>query len=129
MISQHVIERKGKVPVVRCVICHEEAKLKPQIIQLGVDFCIICPNCINRFPRKDMEYMYNMFSAFGGYFGQLKNTKKSIHEIITYLTREFNIGKEKITLKSDIRLVHKAFLYGIAPKQIVHGLHLIQEES
>ncbi|MFX0057540.1 MAG: hypothetical protein ACFE85_11390 [Candidatus Hodarchaeota archaeon] len=125
MISQQVFDKKGKIPVVRCVICHNETKKKPQIIQLGVDFCIICPDCVKQFTRKDMEFMYNMFSAFGGFFGQLKDSKKSIYDAIKQLTNEFNIQKEHITLKSDIQLLHKAFLYGIAPNQIVQGLQLI----
>jgi hypothetical protein len=127
MISQQVIDTKGKIRVLKCVICHNETKRKPQIIQLGIDFCIICPECIKKFTRKDMEFMYNMFSAFGGYFGQLKDTKKSIYEVIKYLTKEFKIQKERITLKSDIRLLHKAFLYGIAPNQIIQGLHLVEQ--
>lgn len=127
MISKQVMDRKGKVPEIRCIICNNETKQKPQIIQLGVDFCIICPECIKRFPRKDMEFMYNMFSAFGGYFGQLKDTKRSVYEIFKHLTKEFNIQEERITLKSDIRLLHKAFLYGIPPSQILQGYHLVQK--
>ena len=125
MISQQVISKKGKIPVIRCVICHQEAKQKPQIIQLGVEFCIICANCRKQFTRKDMELMYNMFSAFGGFFGQLRDIKRSFYDAIKQLTSEFKIQKNNFTLKSDIRFLHKAFLYGIAPNQIIQGLQVI----
>jgi len=129
MISQQVINKKDKIPVVRCGICHDEAKQKPQIIQLGVEFCIICPKCFKQFNRKDMEFMYNMFSAFGGYFGQLRDNKRSLYDAIKQLSKEFSIQRNHITLKSDIQLLHKAFLYGIAPNQIIQGLELIEEEN
>jgi hypothetical protein len=128
MISQQIIDRKGKAPTVRCVLCHEEAKYKPQVIQLGVEFCIICPKCIENFSRTDMEFMHNMFSAFGGFFGQLKNNKSSLNEVIKKLATEFNVQKEDITLKSDIGILHKAFLYGIAPSQVAQGCQINQEK-
>ena len=127
MITQQIQNNKGSQPHVNCVICHEDTKQNPKIVKLGTDFGVICEQCATSFSKDEIELMYHMFTVFGGYFGKLKSTQTSKYKILKEFVEDTQ-GFIQSNLAKDIKLQHKAFLFGISPRQFVQGLQVLQEK-
>ena len=128
MMIQEPIKRKTNLTVVQCRICHNDTKNQSKIVKLGNNYGIICSECSKMFSLEDIDLMYNMFRAFGGYFGMLKDTVGSTYKIITKLVKEYDI--QEMDLKPtevDVKVLHKALLYGITPRQLIQGVKLLLE--
>ncbi len=66
-----------------------------------------------------------MFTAFSGDFGMIKGYKPSTYHVISQLIDEYNLyGK---VLKTNVKVLHKALLNGITPKQLLQGVKLLNE--
>ncbi len=128
MMIQEPIKRKTNLPVVQCRICHNDTKKQSKIVKLGNNYGIICSECSKMFSLEDIDLMYNMFTAFGGYFGMLKDTVSSTYKIITNLVKEYNIQEKDLkATEVDVKVLHKALLYGITPRQLIQGVRLLHE--
>ena len=114
--------------VVRCGICRVEIRDRAQIFQAGVNFGIVCITCYKQFSTEDIELMANMFIAYGGYFGILKDSKISTCNILEKLTTELGKQGDDVNFEQiNIQLLHKVLLHGITPKQYTHELKNLVE--
>jgi hypothetical protein len=130
MITQQITSEsiRGKLPSVKCKLCQSDVKKTSQIVKLGPNYAVICRDCAEEFSPSDRELIYNMCLAFGGYFGKLRTSKTNNYKIIKSLSEEYRITKKEGNIASlDVRILHKAFLYGISPSQIVQGLHILSD--
>ncbi|MFW9829348.1 MAG: hypothetical protein ACFFB4_03345 [Promethearchaeota archaeon] len=126
MITHDAISEKGKLKSVVCRICYNNTGKKPQIVKLGTEFQVICNECTERFTPEERDLIYNMFTAFGGYFGKLKD--ESSYKVITRLMKEYNLEGADLKLSAiDVRVLHEALLYGIAPRHLIQGIKILQE--
>jgi len=86
----------------------------------------VCRDCLEEFSDKDLELMHNMFTAFGGYFGKLGGSKEETYKRIEEIARSYeDQGKTAASVKNDVKTMHRAFLYGIPPVQLVQGLKML----
>ena len=130
MITQQITSDtiRGKLPSVKCKLCQNEVKKTSQIVKLGTNYSVICNDCAEEFSPKDRELIYNMMIAFGGYYGKLRTPTTNNYEIIKSLAEKYQIAKKEINLNSlDVRVLHKVFLYGISPSQIIQGLRILSD--
>jgi len=126
MLTTTKLDEKKSLKSVKCAICQGDAKNNAKIQKLGTNFGIICNDCYEELSKDEIQLISNMFNAFGGYFGKLKTRNLSNYKIIKELAEEFKVKKEKIEFsKINIQLLHKALLYGIAPRQFIKGLELV----
>ena len=109
---------------IKCCICHKICLKEHHYVQLELfkDVLfpyILCSKCKHEFTGEDLNLMMNLFMLYGGYFGKNKlesfSLVKSIHEVIT---DERNIKPEQM----NIRLMHRALLHGISPKDYMQKL-------
>ncbi|MFX0136700.1 MAG: hypothetical protein ACFFDN_23895, partial [Candidatus Hodarchaeota archaeon] len=76
---------------------------------------------------EDLELMANMFFAYGGYFGKLKGRGFSVYKVLKELTSEIQVQETPIE-EVNIKMMHRALLYGITPHQFIEGLKLLLEK-
>lgn len=113
-------EFKNKVfqDSVNCGICHREIKQEAGIFQEGLHFGVICSECYINNSEEDIELMSNMFLAFGGYFGMLRDPDYSIYEMLKDLVSKIHDNKNTMSsVEMKIRLFHTALLHGITPRE------------
>ena len=130
MITQDVTNEKirGKFPSVQCKLCHADVKRTSKIVRLGAQFGVICESCSENFSSNERELIYNMCTAFGGYYGKLRNENTNNYKVIRKLADQYNIKYQGTDLTSlDIQVLHKAFLYGISPSQIIQSLRILSD--
>ena len=128
MIVQEPIKKKKNLPVVQCAICRTETKQDTKIVPIGTEYHVICHECSRMFSLQELELMHNMFTAFGGHFGMMRGTKSSTYQVISQLIKEYNLyGKVLKTTEIDVKVLHKALLYGITPRQLIQGVKLLNE--
>lgn len=60
-------KRESKKCWAHCAICAEPSV---KIVKLSSNFTVVSMRCGDAFSGKDLELMCNMFTAFGGYFGE-----------------------------------------------------------
>ncbi|MFX0027115.1 MAG: hypothetical protein ACFE8M_11945 [Candidatus Hermodarchaeota archaeon] len=128
MMIQEPIKKKTNLSAVQCRICNNDTKNQSKIVKLGSNYGIICSECSKMFSLEDIDLMYNMFIAFGGYFGKLKDRVTSTYKIITKLIKKYNMdNKDLKATEIDVKVLHKALLYGITPRQLIQGIKLLYE--
>ena len=115
--------------LVKCVICKNEIKRGASIYQEGLTFGVVCERCYRNNSQEDLELMANLFLAYGGYFGKLKEKQFSVYKTIKTLISKIQPGKEPDTLiEMNIKMMHQALLYGVTPQELIHGLKILLEE-
>ncbi len=126
MISKS--DRKSR-HAVKCGICHGEIVDRAQIYQAGINLGVVCIECYKRFSAEDLEMMANMFIAYGGYFGMLKDLDFSLVKILENVMKT-GLKERKIvnTEQINIRLMHKALLHGISPENYVQHLSVLVDD-
>jgi hypothetical protein len=126
--SSRTYQKEKNLPVAQCAICRIDAKQGAKIVPIGTEHHVICHTCSEAFSLQDLELMHNMFTAFGGYFGMMRGYKSSTYHVISQLIEEYNLyGKVLKTTEIDVKVLHKALLYGITPRQLVQGVRLLNE--
>ncbi len=114
---------------ITCGICRSNVKRSAKIYQDGVHFGIVCSKCHDNIPKDDLELMANMFTAYGGYFGKLKSPDFSLYKMLKELISEFDIDNKLVPVDElNIKMMHRALLYGITPQEFIRGLEIILEE-
>ena len=100
---------------VKCGICRMNIIDRAQIYQAGVNLGVVCVGCYKQFSANDLEMMGNMFIAYGGYFGMMKDSKFSLLKILENLLKSTHGKNKKVNAEQiTIKLMHKALLHGTA---------------
>lgn len=103
---------------VKCGICHREIIQEAAAFQEGLSIGVLCPECYVNNTKEEIELMSNMFLAFGGYFGMLRDPDYSIYEMFKALVSKIHNNKSSATsIEMKIRLFHTALLHGITPRE------------
>ncbi len=114
---------------IKCSICRHEIKDRATLCQTGVNYGIACVECYRKFTSEDLELMANLFTAFGGYFGQFRRSEFSILRILKAIhTDLLPIYEENGVEELNIRMLHRALLHGISPEEYIENLKFILEE-
>lgn len=114
---------------VKCGICRVEIVDRAQIYQAGINLGVVCSGCYRHFSTEDLEMMANMFIAYGGYYGMLKDSNFSIVKTLENVLK--NVLREKKVINTEqinIRLMHKALLHGISSEQYIQNLNLLVDD-
>ncbi|MFX0021506.1 MAG: hypothetical protein ACFE9S_04220 [Candidatus Hermodarchaeota archaeon] len=115
--------------LIKCGICRNEIKRGASIYQEGLTFGVVCEECYKNNSQQDLELMANLFLAYGGYFGKLKQNKFSVYETIKKLMEKFQPGKDLDSLiELNIKMMHQALLYGVTPQELINGLKILLNE-
>ncbi|MFX0080623.1 MAG: hypothetical protein ACFE94_02620 [Candidatus Hodarchaeota archaeon] len=118
MVVSSQFKNKGFHDILICGICHGEITQEAAIFQEGLHFGVICSECFVNNSENDIELMSNMFLAFGGFFGMLRDPDYSIYEMLKDLIGKIHDNKKSITsVEMKIRLLHIALLHGITPRE------------
>ncbi len=126
MITPELVTDRKKVSSVKCAICKSRGNSEFKIKRLGRNFGVVCGDCLEEFSDEDLELMHNMFIAFGGHFGKLGGSKEENYKKIEEIARSYEKeGKEAANIENDIGTMHRAFLCGISPVQLVQGLRML----
>ena len=108
---------------VRCGICRHNIEKGATIYQEGVNFGVVCEDCYKHNSPEDIELMANLFLAYGGYFGMIKDSKYSLYKVLTSLTSGNN--ENDSILELNIKMLHQALLHGVTPHQFVQDLRIM----
>ena len=76
-------------------------------------------DALNNIKDEEIELMGNIFMAFGGYYGKLKqsneHSRQKLKEIVKgYIAK----GRDLNKMENDLTVLHKIFLYGISLTQL-----------
>lgn len=113
--------------VIICGICQAEISNEASIYQEGIHLGVVCADCYKNNSKEDLELMANMFFAYGGYFGKLKDSEFSVYKVLKALSTE--IQEEKLSIEEiNIKMMHRALLHGVTPHQFVEGLKMFFEK-
>jgi hypothetical protein len=103
---------------IKCGICHKEIKYQAASFQEGLNIGVVCPECYINNSLEEIELISNMFLAFGGYFGMLKDPDFYIYEMFKDLVSKIHNNKNSASsVEMKIRLFHTALLHGITPRE------------
>lgn len=108
---------------VRCGICQSHLGRKAEIYREGLSFGVVCEDCYKNNSPEDLELMANLFRAFGGYFGKLKDFGFSLYKVLKSLTSG-SCSHDSI-LKRNVKVLHQALLHGVGPHQFRQGLRVM----
>lgn len=101
-----------------CGICHKKIRQGAATYHEGFHIEVICPHCYSRNSEKDIELIGNMFLAFGGHFGMLRDPLFPVNEMLKSFLKEIQANKGKIPTEClKIKLLHLALLHGITPEE------------
>lgn len=124
MITPELVKEKKSFSFVKCSICHRNANSQIKIKKIGSSFGIVCNKCLRLFTDRDLELMHNMFTAFGGYFSKMSNSKEVTSSKLKKIAEDYKaLNIDVADIENDIKTLHSAFLYGITPKQLVQFLN------
>ncbi|MFX1419607.1 MAG: hypothetical protein ACFE9N_11865 [Promethearchaeota archaeon] len=114
---------------IRCGICRTEITHGASIYQEGLTFGVVCEHCYKHNSPEDLEMMANLFLAYGGYFGKLKNSKFSVYRTIKKLITDYQKNREPdLLIEMNIKMMHRALLYGVTPQELIQGLKTLLKE-
>jgi cytochrome oxidase Cu insertion factor (SCO1/SenC/PrrC family) len=100
--------------------------LDVKIKRIGNTFGTVCEECAKAFSDEEIELMHNMFTAFGGYYGKMSNSKELSYSKLEEIAKDYKEQYRDINeVENDVKTLHSAFLYGISPQQLVKGLKLL----
>ena len=99
---------------IRCSICRRSIKNQEYIYQTNMFYGVVCSTCQERFKEEDLDFIADLITAYGGYFGKLNRKDFSLDRLCEGIEAG---GKDKF-LEMQVRLFHNALLYGITPKEV-----------
>ncbi|MHA2010154.1 MAG: hypothetical protein ACW99E_21850 [Promethearchaeota archaeon] len=113
---------------IRCGICRRIIEDRAQIYQAGISWGVLCIDCYKNFSSEDIELMTNMFIAYGGYFGKRKGSDFSTNKVLKKILSELQLQRKKVNVEGlNLKMLHRALLYGITPKQYVKSLQSLMK--
>ena len=126
MIVSEYTKKKTTLSYIKCVLCQNDTKLDVKIKRIGNTFGTVCEECAKAFNDKEIELMHNMFTAYGGYYGEMSNSKELSYSKLEEIAKDYKEQYRDInSIENDIKTLHSAFLYGISPQQLVKGIKLL----
>ncbi len=126
MIVSEFPKKRNTLSYIKCVLCRIDTKLDVKIKRIGNTFGTVCEECAKAFSDEEIELMHNMFTAFGGYYGKMSNSKELSYSKLEEIAKDYKEQYRDINgVESDVKTLHSAFLYGISPQQLVKGLKLL----
>jgi len=126
MIVSESMKKKITFSYIKCVLCRNNAKMNVKIKKIGNSFGTVCEDCTKSFSDEEIELMHNMFTAFGGYFGKMSNSKELSYSKLEDIANDYKEENKDIDdVENDVKTLHSAFLYGISPQKLVKGLKLL----
>ena len=126
MVINSEIQHDNTHISIKCGICRSEIRKNAKIYQEGSHFWVVCSQCYNSISKADLELMANLFLAYGGYFGKLKDPQFSISQILKGLLKENKDIKKYASIEElNIKLLHHALLHGLTPQQFIRGLEIL----
>jgi len=108
---------------VRCGICQNQLGRKAEIYREGLGYGVVCEDCYKNNSPEDLELMANLFMAFGGYFGMVKDPSFSLYKTLKPLTSGSSANRAIKEL--NIKGLHQALLHGVGPHQFRQGLRVM----
>ncbi|MFX1595389.1 MAG: hypothetical protein ACFFBK_04925 [Promethearchaeota archaeon] len=108
---------------VTCGICRNHIGKEAKIYKEGLTFGVVCEKCYKDNSPQDLEFMANLFHAYGGYFGMVKDTDFSLYDLLKPLA-----STSKSKDKMSINALHQALLHGVTPHQYKQGLKILLED-
>ena len=111
---------------VRCGICRNHLGREARIYKEGLSFGVVCEECYKDNSPEDLELMANLFLAYGGYFGMIKDSEYSLYKVLMSLTSGNN--ENESILELNIKMLHQALLHGVGPHQFIQGLKILVEK-
>ncbi|MBY8978792.1 MAG: hypothetical protein KGD72_00245 [Candidatus Lokiarchaeota archaeon] len=125
IVSEHT-KKKSTLSHIKCVLCRSDSRLGVKIKKIGNAFGTVCEECTKTFNDEEIELMHNMFSAFGGYFGKMSNSKELSYSKLEEIAKSYKEqNKNSNNIENDIKTLHSALLYGISCQQLVRGVKLL----
>ena len=101
-----------------CGICHRKIEQGAAIYHEVFHIEVICPHCYSLNSEEDIELIANMFLAFGGYFGMLRDPHFPVNEMLKSFLNEIQANKGAMPSEClKIKLLHLALLHGVTPKE------------
>ena len=98
----------------KCAICRADIKNNTNIYQSKHNFGIVCSNCYQKFSIKDIEWMLNIFLAYGGYFAKLKDQNFSLERYLCNLAEYLRKNEKTLDINElNIKFIHEILLHGI----------------
>ena len=126
MIVSEFPKKKSTLSYIKCVLCRNDTRLDVKIKKIGNTFGTVCKECAKAFTDEEIELMHNMFTAFGGYYGKMSNSKELSYSKLEEIAKDYKKQYRDINdVENDVKTLHSAFLYGISPQQLVKGLKLL----
>ncbi len=126
MISYPKSYDKNSLGLFRCAICRNEIADYKNVYPAGLNFGLVCKDCYKKFSEDDIDLMINMFIAYGGYFGKKQGSVFSLKILLNEFINKIKKEKGILNLKElNIKLLHKALLYGITPQEFIDNLDKI----
>ena len=126
MIVSEFPKKKNTLSYIKCVLCRNDTKLDVKIKKIGNTFGIVCEECAKAFSDEEIELMHNMFTAFGGYYGKMSNSKELSYSKLEEIAKDYKEQyRDTNEVENDVKTLYSAFLYGISPQQLVKGLKLL----
>jgi hypothetical protein len=126
MIVSEFPKKRNTLSYIKCVLCRIDTKLDVKIKRIGNTFGTVCEECAKAFSDEEIELMHNMFTAFGGYYGKMSNSKELSYSKLEEIAKDYKEQYRDINeVENDVKTLHSAFLYGISPQQLVKGLKLL----
>ncbi len=126
MIVSEFPKKRSTLSYIKCVLCRNDTKLDVKIKKIGNTFGTVCEECAKAFSDEEIELMHNMFTAFGGYYGKMSNSKELSYSKLEEIAKDYKEQYRDINdVENDVKTLHSAFLYGISPQQLVKGLKLL----
>lgn len=107
----------------KCGICRSHLGRGTRIFKEGLSFGVVCEDCYKSNSPEDLELMANLFKAFGGYFGKLKDPDFSLYKVLESLTS--NNSANGSILERNVKELHQALLHGVGPHQFRQGLRVM----
>ena len=126
MIVSEFPKKRNTLSYIKCVLCRIDTKLDVKIKRIGNTFGTVCEECAKAFSDEEIELMHNMFTAFGGYYGKMSNSKELSYSKLEEIAKDYKEQYRDINdVENDVKTLHSAFLYGISPQQLVKGLKIL----
>ncbi len=117
MIGSKELERESH-NFESCGICHKKIKQGNAFYSEEFHFKVICTHCYSINSDEDINLIANMFLAFGGYFGMLRDPFFPVNEMVKSLLNEIQTHKGIIPLENlKMKLLHLALLHGATPEE------------
>ena len=110
---------------ISCGICRCHIGRGAKIYKEGLNFGVVCEECYKNNSPEDLELMANLFKAFGGHFGMVKDPSFSLYKTLKPLTS--GSSKNRSIKELNIKVLHQVLLHGVGPHQFRQGLGVMTD--